>query len=196
MKNKSNTAKSSSLRGRKVNSPRPQRFLVGEGRISMRKLSIRNSGEGTTHRDKSYTPPMKKLPSLAREGMRVGLFPARGKAAFTLAEVLITLAIIGVVAALTLPTLIAKVNEKVDGNQKKVTEAKLIQGLNMLDLHGGINNTYSSTAEFAEELSKYMKITKICDGTNSAFTECIPYNEIKYVADDEEKTVDVVDLNT
>ncbi|MBR1424664.1 hypothetical protein IJ579_03785, partial [bacterium] len=34
--------------GRKVNSPRPQRFLVGEGRISMRKLSIRNSGEGTT----------------------------------------------------------------------------------------------------------------------------------------------------
>ena len=162
-----------------------------------------------------------KLPSLAMEGLRVGLFPARGKhtttektsslrgrarvgavpvrgkAAFTLAEVLITLAIIGVVAALTLPTLIAKVNEKVDGNQKKVTEAKLIQGLNMLDLHGGINNTYSSTAEFAEELSKYMKITKICDGTNSAFTECIPYNEIKYTdSDNEEQTVDVVNLNT
>ncbi|MBR1425279.1 type II secretion system protein, partial [bacterium] len=117
--------------------------------------------------------------------------------AFTLAEILITLAIIGVVAALTLPTLIAKVNEKVDGNQKKVTEAKLIQGLNMLDLHGGINNTYSSTAEFVEELSKYMKITKICDGTNSAFTECIPYNEIKYTdSDNEEQTVDVVDLNT
>ena len=119
------------------------------------------------------------------------------KAAFTLAEVLITLVIIGVVAALNLPTLIAKVNEKVDGNQKKVTEAKLIQGLNMLDLHGGINNTYSSTAEFVEELSKYMKITKICDGTNSAFTECIPYNEIKYTdSDNEEQTVDVVDLNT
>ncbi|MBR1425188.1 prepilin-type N-terminal cleavage/methylation domain-containing protein [bacterium] len=162
--------------GRKVNSPRPQRFLVGEGRISMRKLSIRNSGEGTTY---TNTPPLV------------------AKAAFTLAEVLITLAIIGVVAALTLPTLIAKVNEKVDGNQKKVTEAKLIQGLNMLDLHGGINNTYSSTAEFVEELSKYMKITKICDGTNSAFTECIPYNEIKYTdSDNEEQTVDVVDLNT
>ncbi|MBR1425225.1 type II secretion system protein, partial [bacterium] len=77
----------------------------------------------------------------ARGKIEVGANPVRGKAAFTLAEVLITLAIIGVVAALTLPTLIAKVNEKVDGNQKKVTEAKLIQGLNMLDLHGGINNT-------------------------------------------------------
>ncbi|MBR1424546.1 type II secretion system protein, partial [bacterium] len=116
--------------------------------------------------------------------------------AFTLAEVLITLAIIGVVAAMTLPTLIAKVNEKVDGNQKKVTEAKLIQGLNMLDLHGGINNTYSSTAEFVEELSKYMKITKICDGTNTAFSECIPYSEITYNNGTEDKTVEITKLNT
>ncbi|MBR1425232.1 type II secretion system protein [bacterium] len=122
--------------------------------------------------------------------------PLVAKAAFTLAEVLITLAIIGVVAALTLPTLIAKVNEKVDGNQKKVTEAKLIQGLNMLDLHGGINNTYSSTAEFAEELSKYMKITKICDGTSTQFRECIPYSEIIYNNGTEDKTVEITKLNT
>ncbi|MBR1423974.1 type II secretion system protein, partial [bacterium] len=118
--------------------------------------------EGATH---TNTPPLKRLPSLAREGMRVGLFPVRGKAAFTLAEVLITLAVIGVVAAMTLPTLIAKINEKADLNQKTVIEAKLIQGLNMLDLHGGMNDTYSSTAEFVEELGKYMKITAVCDGT-------------------------------
>ncbi|MBR1424937.1 type II secretion system protein, partial [bacterium] len=130
--------------GRKVKSPRPQRFLVGEGRISMRKLSIRNSGEGATH---TNTPPLV------------------AKAAFTLAEILITLAVIGVVAAMTLPTLIAKINEKADSNQKAVIEAKLIQGLNMLDLHGGMNDTYSSTAEFVEELGKYMKITAVCDGT-------------------------------
>ncbi|MBR1424687.1 type II secretion system protein, partial [bacterium] len=74
------------------------------------------------------------------------------KAAFTLAEVLITLAVIGVVAAMTLPTLIAKINEKADSNQKAVIEAKLIQGLNMLDLNGCMNDTYSYTAEFVEEL--------------------------------------------
>ena len=166
--------------------------LVGEG-LGVRGVPAR--GNHTT---------TETIPSLFVRGSqrwRAGETYAGGrgfkKAAFTLAEVLITLAIIGVVAALTLPTLIAKVNEKVDGNQKKVTEAKLIQGLNMLDLHGGINNTYSSTAEFVEELSKYMKITKICDGTNSAFTECIPYNEIKYTdSDNEEQTVDVVNLNT
>ena len=76
MKNKSNTAKSSSLRGRKVNSPRPQRFLVGEGRISMRKLSIRNSGEGTTH---TNTPQLKGLPPFETlESKQSGELFARG----------------------------------------------------------------------------------------------------------------------
>ncbi|MBR1425181.1 prepilin-type N-terminal cleavage/methylation domain-containing protein, partial [bacterium] len=114
---------------------------------------------------------------------------------FTLAEILITLAIIGVVAALTLPTLIAKVNEKFDQNQIKVTRAKLFQGIKMLDLHGGVNNTYSSTAEFVEELSKYMKITKICDGSTTSFSECIPYSEIKYLEDEEEKTIEVTKID-
>ena len=40
------------------------------------------------------------------------------KLAFTLAEVLITIGIIGIVAAMTIPTLISK-------NQKRVIEAKL-----------------------------------------------------------------------
>ncbi|MBR1425611.1 type II secretion system protein, partial [bacterium] len=108
--------------------------------------------------------------TLAEGATHTNTPPLVAKAAFTLAEVLITLAIIGVVAALTLPTLIAKVNEKVDQNQIKVTRAKLFQGIKMLDLHGGVNNTYSSTAEFVEELSKYMKITKICDGSTTSFS--------------------------
>ncbi|MBR1424680.1 type II secretion system protein [bacterium] len=134
--------------------------------------------------------------TLAEGATHTNTPPLVAKAAFTLAEVLITLAVIGVVAALTLPTLIAKVNEKVDQNQIKVTRAKLFQGIKMLDLHGGVNNTYSSTAEFVEELSKYMKITHICNGTNVAFRECIPYSEIKYTSNDEDKTVEVSKLNT
>ena len=116
--------------------------------------------------------------------------------AFTLAEVLITLAVIGVVAAMTLPTLIAKINEKADSNQKAVIEAKLIQGLNMLDLHGGMNDTYSSTAEFVEELSKYMKITAVCDGSTKAFTECLPYSELNYIQNGEQKSIELSKINS
>ena len=40
------------------------------------------------------------------------------KTAFTLAEVLITLGIIGVVAAVTLPTIISNVNERVNSSRQ------------------------------------------------------------------------------
>jgi len=57
---------------------------------------------GSSHRDDEGSP---LTPTLSRR--------ARGKhAAFTLAEVLITLAIIGVVAAMTIPTLISDYQEK------------------------------------------------------------------------------------
>ncbi|MBR1424828.1 hypothetical protein IJ579_04620, partial [bacterium] len=42
----------------------------------------------------------------------------------------------------------------------------------------------------------YMKITKICDGTNTAFSECIPYSEITYNNGTEDKTVEITKLNT
>ncbi len=45
--------------------------------------------------------------------------------AFTLAEVLITLGIIGIVAAMTLPTIIQKQQEKVLINQLKVANSTI-----------------------------------------------------------------------
>lgn len=51
------------------------------------------------------------------------------KGAFTLAEVLITLGIIGVVAALTLPSLIQKYQEQVLENQLKKMYSTISQGI-------------------------------------------------------------------
>ena len=62
--------------------------------------------------------------------MAEGLGERGQKAAFTLAEVLITLAIIGVVAALTIPTLVAKINQKVSENRQTTIEARLLDGIN------------------------------------------------------------------
>ena len=50
--------------------------------------------------------------TLAEDATHVGMFDKNRRAAFTLAEVLITLGIIGVVAALTIPTLIANYKKK------------------------------------------------------------------------------------
>ena len=61
--------------------------------------SIRNSVEGLARRVKTNSCPLTPCPSPA----------GRGENAFTLAEVLITLVIIGVIAAITVPTLMNKI---------------------------------------------------------------------------------------
>ena len=60
------------------------------------------------------------------------------KAAFTLAEVLITLGIIGVVAALTLPTLIQNYQKRVYINQLKKSYSVLSNGFRLMMAHDGV----------------------------------------------------------
>lgn len=62
------------------------------------------------------------------------------KGAFTLAEVLITLGIIGVVAALTLPSLIQKYQDQVLENQLKKMYSTLSQGIQKAMADDGVTN--------------------------------------------------------
>ncbi len=92
---------------------------------------------------------------------------------FTLAEVLITLAIIGIVAAITLPSLLVNVNEKAWEAQKKALHARLAQAIGQMNTLGGYG-TYTededgtATADTAAEsfildaLSKVYKINNVC----------------------------------
>ncbi len=92
---------------------------------------------------------------------------------FTLAEVLITLAIIGIVAAITLPSLLVNVNEKAWDAQKKALHARLAQAIGQMNTLGGYG-TYTegedgtATEDTAAEsfildaLSKVYKINNVC----------------------------------
>ena len=116
-------------------------------------------------------------------------------AAFTLAEVLITLAIIGVVAALTLPTLMKTINDKVEANRKKVLTAKIVKGLNMLSTQdSGLNISYSNSEEFVRALSKYLKMTTICSKDN--LKNCFAYDKIGYEANGSNKEVEISSIKT
>lgn len=91
------------------------------------------------------------------------------KFGFTLAEVLITLGIIGIVAAMTIPTLISK-------NQKRVIEAKLKEDYSIIqqviksnegnDVDMGMllqDNNYNSQKEWFETyFAPYMKYSHVC----------------------------------
>jgi len=91
------------------------------------------------------------------------------KPAFTLAEVLITLAIIGVVATMTIPTLVADYQKKSWETSRDVFNRKLTEALRVMNVQQTIANK-GDTANFVNELSKHFKITKIC--SNDKLQDC------------------------
>ena len=96
------------------------------------------------------------------------LVPLR-KSAFTLAEVLITLAIIGVVAAITIPSLVKNYNEKAWSTAQDVFTKRLEVATRQMNTEEKLAG-YSNTMDFVNELKRYIKITRVCD--NSNITKC------------------------
>ena len=111
------------------------------------------------------------------------------KAAFTLAEVLITLAIIGVVAAITIPSLVKNYNEKAWATAKDVFEKRLEVATRQMNTEEKLAG-YSSTMDFVNELKKKIKIINVCDSNN--LSKCF---ESKILTADGEE-VDAANLKT
>ena len=110
------------------------------------------------------------------------------KKCFTLAEMLITLVVIGVVAALTIPAIMALYKDKVEKRQMQVTERKFIEGLSLLNSQeSGLSHSYPTTKDFVDSLAKYMKIIRVCD--NEHLADCFPYDEIYLEDTDKNKEV-------
>ncbi len=108
--------------------------------------------------------------------------------AFTLAEVLITLVIIGVVAAMTIPTLYAKHEEKVLTTQLKETYSLLANSYSITIKEDGLPSEWGmeKNADWSPEASefmirqftKYLKVRKYCLGTGG----CFPKSNYKSIA--------------
>ena len=91
--------------------------------------------------------------------------------AFTLAEVLITLGVIGVVAAVTMPTLVTNIQERVRKEQVRTVKYKLTKATDKMKSLGKIGPYDSpATKNFVNELKKHMTIAKVCDSGN--LSEC------------------------
>ena len=102
--------------------------------------------------------------------------------AFTLAEVLITLGVIGVVAAITMPMLITNINDRANSERHANIAYKITQAMEQMRAHGKLT-AYDSTSAFVDELQKYLKITKRCDADHIA--ECWPTETVINAAGDE-----------
>lgn len=100
--------------------------------------------------------------------------------AFTLAEVLVTLMVIGVVAAVTIPTL----NQNIKSNQYVAgvlkADSVLSQAINRMKLdYGpvGLGKSWNSEADFVEGFSKQFNTVKTCSKSNCE--DCYDFDKMR-----------------
>jgi len=124
-----------------------------------------------------------KLNTLKIFNFQLSIFNSR--VAFTLAEVLITLAVIGVVAAMTIPTLIQKHNEKATVVHLKKTYSMLGQALKLTEPQFGNISEWSNSEnlkniadDWYNILKRYIKVIKYCGIDENSPRDCFA-NEYK-----------------
>jgi len=93
---------------------------------------------------------------------------------FTMAEILLSLTIIGVVAAITLPSLTGNINERTWNTQRKALYARFSQAIALMpalngygtlteDASGNLTTDTAAETFVTEGLAKVLKINNICD---------------------------------
>ncbi len=152
-----------------------KRMIVAEKASSFSLIAVRNVGFNSIERCRAW---------------QQNIHCHKG---FTLAEVLITLAVIGVVAALTIPGLIQNYQSRAWNTASLVFERKLEDALKVMNTQQTLAG-YNSTGDFVEELSKHFKILKICNAAD--LTGCFEDTVSWGSGDDEPQMVDMNEVKT
>lgn len=105
------------------------------------------------------------------------------KNGFTLAEVLITLVIIGVVAAMTIPTLINNTKQKQYIVAWRKSYSSVAQALLLMKANGDtFDDVANSDFPMAQKISKYMVNVKLCDSGKFVEDGCGSNYKIYYLS--------------
>ncbi|MCM1010434.1 MAG: prepilin-type N-terminal cleavage/methylation domain-containing protein, partial [Fusobacterium sp.] len=126
----------------------------------------------------SATLPSKTIKyCFARGSASGGVYrePQYQRYGFTMAEILLSLTIIGVVAAITLPSLTGNINERTWNTQRKALYARMSQAISLMPALNGYGTLKEASSEGASDavdnaaetfltagLSKVLKINNIC----------------------------------
>ena len=122
--------------------------------------------------------PSEKLTITVKQSVLTDDVKANAKgeksAGFTMAEILLSLTIIGVVAAITLPSLTGNINERTWNTQRKALYARFSQAIALMpslngygtlteDESGSVTEDTAAETFITAGLSKVLKINNICD---------------------------------
>ncbi len=153
---------------------------VGEkkGKIIMNKnnLQQKQPNNPTAFPETNHSP----LPDTVFSRFTSHFSPKR-KSAFTLAEVLITLGVIGVIASLTLPNLIANYQEKVATVRLKKVYSTISNAYSLLLEDEGDPtqwNDVESFVDISEKFAKYINKAKVCSVGDTGCFKHVPRKDL------------------
>lgn len=113
--------------------------------------------------------------------------------AFTLAEVLIVLGIIGIICEMTIPTLVQSTREQVAAAQLKKTYSTLSQAFNLAVQANGTpdnENWGNNSTDVFNKLIPYLKVTKNCGTGPGCFPPNVLYRKLDGGVDYDEAVFD------
>ena len=146
-------------------------FLPFEGRLGRVMISSTSGPNGLspTCCCKLRKSSVTTASSLKREEeCRVDFSLPKKNVAFTLAEVLIALVVIGIIAAITLTTVMPNIQERANSQRQANIVYKITQATDLMKANGAMVEGFESTDKFVDELQKYLKIMKRCDSEHIA----------------------------
>ena len=96
---------------------------------------------------------------------------------FTLAETLITLAILGVVAVITIPIVNKGLAERMNSELEANISLRIAHAIENMKAEGKLDKKFTSTEQFVEELQNYLTIIQKCPA--SSIAECWPTETVR-----------------
>ena len=124
---------------------------------------------------------MNKAGFILAGATHVDLPPTNAKKGFTLAEVLITLGIIGIVAAMTLPVLMTNIRKHQTETALAKAVSTLTQALKLSEQENGsisaLDRNNISQKDFIKQyIAPYMKVSELCyPATNCGYTSSLAW---------------------
>ena len=112
------------------------------------------------------------------------IFSYKKVLAFTLAETLIVIGIIGVVASLTIPNLNSTTADKEKITKVKKIYSQLLEAeARAVAVYGPVEEWFTDSMDdkakitrYAERLTEFMKVSKVCNYTDGCFTKKYKFN--------------------
>jgi len=99
------------------------------------------------------------------------------KFAFSLAEVLVTLTVIGVLAAFTIPTVLQNMEDAQYKTAAKAAYSKISQAVtNMVKEEGTLSQYIGNNASFKQQFIKYFNVSKDCN-----MNDCVPEEDLSNI---------------